>query len=228
VRAGSELLGQGDLPQAILALEAAVRSEPACEASDSTQLDEAGREEARRESVAWQLLGQAHADADDDATAISCLRRAVAADAQNLAALLALGVSYTNELDASRALDHLRLWLRRHPDFASLAPAEEEVGKGKYDVWARQADTTALFLRAVGRAPNSADLHAVLGVLHNLSREYGAAVGPRREGCFREEEGRPCGSPAAVSRSLPYSGRSSYGRRTTPFGTNWARRRRTR
>ena len=42
------------------------------------------------------------------------------------AALLALGVSYTNELDASRALDHLRLWLRRHPDFASLAPAEEE------------------------------------------------------------------------------------------------------
>lgn len=153
-----------------------MRSEPAREASDSTQLDEAGREEARRESVAWQLLGQAHADADDDAAAISCLRRAVAADAQNLAALLALGVSYTNELDASRALDHLRLWLRRHPDFASLAPAEEEVGKGKYDVWARQADTTALFLRAVGRAPHSADLHAVLGVLHNLSREYGAAV----------------------------------------------------
>ncbi|EOD17021.1 hypothetical protein EMIHUDRAFT_459060 [Emiliania huxleyi CCMP1516] len=178
VQAGSELLGQGDLPratlavgcdlpQAILALEAAVRSEPVREASDSTQLDEAGREEARRESVAWQLLGQ------------------------NLAALLALGVSYTNELDASRALDHLRLWLRRHPDFASLAPAEEEaqlylrVGKGKYDVWARQADTTALFLRAVGRAPHSADLHAVLGephtalshgVLHNLSREYGAAV----------------------------------------------------
>ena len=40
------------------------------------------------------------------------------------------------------------------------------MGKGKYDVWARQADTTALFLRAVGRAPHSADLHAVLGEPH--------------------------------------------------------------
>ena len=197
-----------------------MRSEPAREASDSTQLEEAGREEARRESVAWQLLGQvphprprprprrrsrplsdprhtstaphldvftpqslhtststspppplapsapgpslapsssqAHADADDDAAAISCLRRAVAADAQNLAALLALGVSYTNELDASRALDHLRLWLRRHPDFASLAPAEEEAQSAarlcsSLPTRGRQAERSLSLAERVGR-----------------------------------------------------------------------------
>ena len=210
-----------------------MRSEPAREASDSTQLDEAGREEARRESVAWQLLGQvphprprprprrrsrplsdprhtstaphldvftpqslhtststspppplapstpgpplapsssqAHADADDDAAAISCLRRAVAADAQNLAALLALGVSYTNELDASRALDHLRLWLRRHPDFASLAPAEEEA---------------QLYLRVVEPAPGACPWSLYLRVVEPVP------------------QGRAC-APGACSRSLP-------------------------
>ena len=39
------------------------------------------------------MLGQAHADADDDSSAIACLRRAVDADPHNLDALLALGVS---------------------------------------------------------------------------------------------------------------------------------------
>ena len=32
------------------------------------------------DSIAWQTLGQAHADADDDNHAIACLQRAVAAD----------------------------------------------------------------------------------------------------------------------------------------------------
>lgn len=41
--------------------------------------------------------------------AIACLRRAVASDAHNLEALLSLGVSYTNELDQTRALEHLQV-----------------------------------------------------------------------------------------------------------------------
>jgi len=41
--------------------------------------------------------------------AIACLRRAVSSDAHNLDALLALGVSYTNELDQTRALEHLQV-----------------------------------------------------------------------------------------------------------------------
>lgn len=35
---------------------------------------------------------------------------------------------------------------------------------------------TALFLRAAELRPSNADVHAVLGVLHNLSREYHVAV----------------------------------------------------
>ena len=35
-------------------------------------------------------------------------------------ALLALGVSYTNELDQTRALHHLQHWLESHPEFAGL------------------------------------------------------------------------------------------------------------
>ena len=42
---------------------------------------------------------QAHAENDVDRRAIDALRRAVEVDPQNLDALLALGVSYTNELD---------------------------------------------------------------------------------------------------------------------------------
>ena len=35
-----------------------------------------------------------------------------------------------------------------------------------------QQKVTDLFLRAVERRPANADLHAVLGVLYNLSRSY--------------------------------------------------------
>ena len=100
-RRGTSLFREGDLSKAVLVLEAAVQAQP-----DDT--------------IAWQTLGQAHADADDDARAIPCLRRAVAADPHNLDALLALGVSYTNELDQSRALRHLQLWLESHPDFIDI------------------------------------------------------------------------------------------------------------
>lgn len=45
---GSALFDRGELAEAVMALEAAVQAEP-------------------EDSAAWQLLGQAHADADDDA-----------------------------------------------------------------------------------------------------------------------------------------------------------------
>ena len=107
---GTELFARGELSQAVLALEAAVQRSP-------------------DDSIAWQTLGQAHADSDEDSRAIGCLRRAVSSDPHNLEALLALGVSYTNELDQSRALHHLQHWLESHPDFASLGLAVEPAAK---------------------------------------------------------------------------------------------------
>ena len=107
---GTELFARGELSQAVLALEAAVQLSP-------------------EDSIAWQTLGQTHADSDEDSRAICCLRRAVSSDPHNLEALLALGVSYTNELDQSRALHHLQHWLESHPDFASLGLAVEPGAK---------------------------------------------------------------------------------------------------
>lgn len=161
---GTSLFREGDLSKAVLVLEAAVQAQP-----DDT--------------IAWQTLGQAHADADDDARAIPCLRRAVAADPHNLDALLALGVSYTNELDQSRALRHLQLWLESHPDFidipdSSLNMAWAQTGRpSEYEnPFELQQKVTNLFLRAAQKQPNNADLHAVLGVLYNLARSYPNAV----------------------------------------------------
>ena len=159
VARGTALFERGELREAVLVLEAAVQAQP-------------------EDTLAWQTLGQAHADADDDAQAIACLRRAVQADPHNLEALLSLGVSYTNELDQTRALQHLQLWLESHPDFAELgtsaaAPSSSDLRFGSHALHKRVTD---LYLRAVEIAPQNADLHAVLGVLYNLSRSYPEAT----------------------------------------------------
>jgi Flp pilus assembly protein TadD len=159
---GIDLFRRGELSEAVLVLEAAVQTQP-------------------DDSIAWQTLGQAHADTDDDAQAIACLRRAVASDPHNLDALLALGVSYTNELDQTRALRHLQLWLESHPDFTDIGSGEAGVAApprpgALENPFELQRRVTDLFLHAVEKRPENADLHAVLGVLHNLSRSYPEAV----------------------------------------------------
>jgi len=156
---GTECFHRGDLVEAVLLLEAAVQASP-------------------EDSIAWQTLGQAHADSDDDYRAIACLRRAVTADPHNLDALLALGVSYTNELDQTRALQHLQFWLESHPDFVALEPKMDEVAPGAatFNPYIVQQRVTAMFEAAAEQVPADADLHLTLGVLHNLSREYPKAI----------------------------------------------------
>ena len=68
---------------------------------------------------AWRWLGAAHQEQDEDRKAIACLERAVEHDPYNLDALLALGVSYVNELDQERALKNLRAWVQHNPTFAA-------------------------------------------------------------------------------------------------------------
>ena len=58
-----------------------------------------------------------HAENDEDKRAIACLERAVEHDPYSLPSLLALGVSYVNELDSVRALQNLKSWVEHNPKY---------------------------------------------------------------------------------------------------------------
>jgi hypothetical protein len=58
-------------------------------------------------AYAWRMLGTAHAENDDDQQAIAAMAKALSADPDNPAVLLALGVSHVNELQAGEAVRYL-------------------------------------------------------------------------------------------------------------------------
>ncbi|CAN6450566.1 unnamed protein product [Victoria cruziana] len=147
---GQELFRKGLLSEAVLALEAEVLKNP-----DNAE--------------GWRLLGITHAENDDDQQAIASMMRAMEADPNNLEVLLALGVSHTNELEQSVALKYLYRWLQQHPNYGNLVPPDQTDKLYHNDV-------AMLFNEAVRISPEDADVHIVLGVLYNLSREYDKAI----------------------------------------------------
>ncbi|XP_040988221.1 peroxisome biogenesis protein 5 [Juglans microcarpa x Juglans regia] len=150
LKEGQELFRKGLLSEAVLALEAEVLKNPDI-------------------AEGWRLLGIAHAENDDDQQAIAAMMRAQEADPTNLEVLLALGVSHTNELEQAAALKYLYGWLRHHPKYGTLVPPE--LSDSLY-----YADVARLFNEAAQMSPDDADVHIVLGVLYNLSREYDKAI----------------------------------------------------
>ncbi|XP_057466175.1 peroxisome biogenesis protein 5-like [Actinidia eriantha] len=150
LKEGQELFRKGLLSEAVLALEAEVLKNP-------------------ENAEGWRLLGIAHAENDDDQQAIAAMMRAQEVDPTNLEVLLALGVSHTNELEQAAALKYLYSWLRHHSKYGTLAPPE--MSDSLY-----YADVARLFNDAAQMSPEDADVHIVLGVLYNLSREYDKAI----------------------------------------------------
>ncbi|PIN04354.1 TPR repeat-containing protein [Handroanthus impetiginosus] len=150
LKEGQELFRKGLLSEAVLALEAEVLKNP-----DNAE--------------GWRLLGIAHAENDDDQQAIAAMMRAQEVDPTNLEVLLALGVSHTNELEQAAALKYLYSWLRHHPKYGSIAPQDQP--ENLY-----YADVVRLFNDAAKLSPDDADVHIVLGVMYNLSREYDKAI----------------------------------------------------
>ncbi|KAF8099138.1 hypothetical protein N665_0251s0059 [Sinapis alba] len=150
MKEGQELFRKGLLSEAALALEAEVMKNP-------------------ENAEGWRLLGVTHAENDDDQQAIAAMMRAHEADPSNLEVLLALGVSHTNELEQATALKYLYGWLRNHPKYGAIAPPE--LADSLY-----HADITTLFTEASQMNPEDADVHIVLGVLFNLSREFDRAM----------------------------------------------------
>ncbi|KAI4975146.1 hypothetical protein ZWY2020_048753 [Hordeum vulgare] len=147
---GQELFRKGLLSEAALALEAEVLKNP-----DNAE--------------GWRLLGATHAENDDDQQAIAAMLRAQEANPTNLEVLLSLGVSHTNELEQGEALRYLSRWLQNHPKYGGIVPPHQTDSPYGPDV-------VRLFNEAAQMSPEDADVHIVLGVLYNLSREYDKAI----------------------------------------------------
>ena len=110
-----------------------------------------------------------HAENDDDQRAIAAMTAALRRNPDDREVLLSLSVSHTNELDADEALGYMASWLRKNARYAHLAPPLD----------APALDPVTLmraFQAAATLAPDDADVHAVVGVLCNLSRDYDAAI----------------------------------------------------
>jgi tetratricopeptide (TPR) repeat protein len=151
---GVRLMKNGRLTEAVKAFEACVKKQP-------------------RRSEAWRLLGQCHADNENESQAIAALTRCVEIDEFDLPALIQLGVCHTNDWNSTKAIEYLDRWISNHPDYMACKKKPCRVDSTQYNAEVLRA--IELFEHAAMIDPQDDEVHSVLGVLHNLSREYDKA-----------------------------------------------------
>ncbi|XP_061594337.1 PEX5-related protein isoform X2 [Cololabis saira] len=163
---------EGDLPNAVLLLEAAVLQDP-------------------HDSEAWQVLGTTQAENENEQAAIVSLQRCLELHPNNLVALMALAVSLTNTGMRHDACEALLRWLRHNPKYKHLLKGKTHLmgspnsqrrmsyatNMGRYES-SLLPEVKELFLEAVQHNSDSVDpdLQTGLGVLYNLSGEFNKAV----------------------------------------------------
>ncbi|KAL2146275.1 hypothetical protein VTI28DRAFT_4571 [Corynascus sepedonium] len=152
----------GNLSLAALAFEAAVQKNP-----DHVE--------------AWVYLGSAQAQNEKEEAAIRALEHALKLDPNNLAALMALAVSYTNEGYDSTAYRTLERWLSvKYPSIIAPTELSSAAEMGFTDRAQLQQRITQLFLAAARLAPDGdhmdPDVQVGLGVLFYGAEEYDKAV----------------------------------------------------
>nr|XP_020480893.1 PEX5-related protein-like isoform X3 [Monopterus albus] len=167
---GREKAREGDLNTAVLLLEAAILQDP-------------------QDSEAWQVLGMTQAENENEPAAIVSLQRCLELHHNNLPALMALAVSFTNSGMQWEACDALHCWISHNPRYQHLvldhrsplqgSPATPR--RGPYTCTpARSELQEVLLLYQEAALLNldcvDPDLQTGLGVLFNLSSDFNKAV----------------------------------------------------
>ncbi|XP_044146994.1 PEX5-related protein [Bufo gargarizans] len=162
---GMKKLKEGDLPVTILYLEAAILQDP-------------------NDAEAWQYLGIAQAENENEQAAIVSLQRCLQLQPNNLKALMALAVSYTNIGHQNKAYEALKTWMNQNPRYKHLLKGKSEspklTRKMSKSLWDSSSleEVKELYLEAAHQNGDliDPDLQTGLGVLFNLSGEFDRAV----------------------------------------------------
>ncbi|XP_053421424.1 PEX5-related protein isoform X4 [Nycticebus coucang] len=162
---GLKRLKEGDLPVTILFMEAAILQDPG-------------------DAEAWQFLGVTQAENENEQAAIVALQRCLELQPNNLKALMALAVSYTNTGHQQDACEALKNWIKQNPKYKYLVKSK----KGSPGLTRRMSKSPVdssvlegvkeLYLEAAHQNGDmiDPDLQTGLGVLFHLSGEFNRAI----------------------------------------------------
>ncbi|XP_045151040.1 PEX5-related protein isoform X1 [Echinops telfairi] len=162
---GLKRLKEGDLPVTILFMEAAILQDPG-------------------DAEAWQFLGITQAENENEQAAIVALQRCLELQPNNLKALMALAVSYTNTGHQQDACEALKNWIKQNPKYKYLVKSRKgspglsrRMSKSPVDSSVLEG-VKELYLEAAHQNGDliDPDLQTGLGVLFHLSGEFNRAI----------------------------------------------------
>lgn len=146
-----------------------------------------------KQALAWYVLGLSLADLDHDERSIQALTKGLSVyDGSKVGqrreenpyiwqSLIALSVSYTNELEHSKALRSMREWLdiRQSSQGEGGNLQSTQLLGGTKDIFNKQSgyeDILSNLNRIAEQNTKDIDVFIVLGILHNLNRDYDSAA----------------------------------------------------